>query len=371
MKRARLIPESIFRSTHTQKRCARASTANKRSLFLVSRVDSPRRDWALCCRAAKNGARGECMRDTTAGSFVRAVIVLGAWASSRVISSLIVTFAWPSTCADMLFSAPPKPNYKIVADCKMHFSGVFPQMPHPLSPSLNPVNTDEAAASQTVCQRCPPMRHQLGWTWESHPRTNPGGFLCSVWLAWMQKVHRVLTSILLLQPCLSSSKIIITPKTCYLCRMMSQHMRKAAVLIGGRTKTVQSEHELMKGRIFCPRVFCLVPAEKRDTLCSASMLSAAITVYTAAWEPNPCAFWHGAPQCLPRSTNVWPGHQGNTTVTQEDQCIIFVGTRSTRALKESRCACMVGAEQLRALMLWVFAVVRPSEQSFTVASQIS
>lgn len=73
-----------------------------------------------------------------------------------------------------------------------------------LSLSLNPVNTDEAAASQTVCQRCPPMRHQLGWTWESHPRTNPGGFLCSVWLAWMQKVHRVLTSILLLQPCLSS-----------------------------------------------------------------------------------------------------------------------------------------------------------------------
>lgn len=247
------------------------------------------------------------MRDTTAGSFVRAVIVLGAWASSRVISSLIVTFAWPSTCADMLFSAPPKPNYKIVADCKMHFSGVFPQMPHPLSLSLNPVNTDEAAASQTVCQRCPPMRHQLGWTWESHPRT----------------------------------------------------------------KTAQSEHELMKGRIFCPRVFCLVPAEKRDTLCSASMLSAAITVYTAAWEPNPCAFWHGAPQCLTRSTNVWPGHQGNTTVTQEDQRIIFVGTRSTRALKESRCACMVGAEQLRALMLWVFAVVRPSEQSFTVASQIS
>lgn len=167
------------------------------------------------------------------------------------------------------------------------------------------------------------------------------------------------------------SKIIITPKTCYLCRMMCQHMRKAAVLIGGRTKTAQSEHELMKGRIFCPRVFCLVPAEKRDTLCSASMLSAAITVYTAAWEPNPCAFWHGAPQCLTRSTNVWPGHQGNTTVTQEDQRIIFVGTRSTRALKESRCACMVGAEQLRALMLWVFAVVRPSEQSFTVASQIS
>lgn len=167
------------------------------------------------------------------------------------------------------------------------------------------------------------------------------------------------------------SKIIITPKTCYLCRMMSQHMRKAAVLIGGRTKTAQSKHELMKGRIFCPRVFCLVPAEKRDTLCSASMLSAAITVYTAAWEPNPCAFWHGAPQCLTRSTNVWPGHQGNTTVTQEDQRIIFVGTRSTRALKESRCACMVGAEQLRALMLWVFAVVRPSEQSFTVASQIS
>lgn len=72
--------------------------------------------------------------------------------------------------------------------------------------------------------------------------------------------------------------------------MMSQHMRKAAVLIGGRTKTAQSEHELMKGRIFCPRVFCLVPAEKRDTLCSANMLSAAITVYTAAWEPNPCAF---------------------------------------------------------------------------------
>lgn len=56
------------------------------------------------------------------------------------------------------------------------------------------------------------------------------------------------------------SKIIITPKTCYLCRMMSQHMRKAAVLIGGRTKTAQSEHELMKGRIFCPRVFCLSPS---------------------------------------------------------------------------------------------------------------
>lgn len=44
------------------------------------------------------------------------------------------------------------------------------------------------------------------------------------------------------------------------------------------------------GRIFCPRAFCLVPAEKRDTLCSANELSAAITVYTAASEPYPCAF---------------------------------------------------------------------------------
>lgn len=46
-------------------------------------------------------------------------------------------------------------------------------------------------------------------------------------------------------------------------------------------------HELMKGT---GRVFCPVPAEKRDTLCSASELSAAITVYTAASESYPCAF---------------------------------------------------------------------------------
>lgn len=44
------------------------------------------------------------------------------------------------------------------------------------------------------------------------------------------------------------------------------------------------------GGIFCPRVFCLVPAEKRDTLCSANGLSAAITVYTAPLEPYPGAF---------------------------------------------------------------------------------
>ena len=68
--------------------------------------------------------------------------------------------------------------------------------------------------------------------------------------------------------------------------------KKALFLIGIRTETAEREHELMKGtgRIFCPRVFCPVPAEKRDTLCSANELSAAITVYTASSEPCPCGF---------------------------------------------------------------------------------
>lgn len=194
------------------------------------------------------------MRGTAAGSFVRAVIVLGAWASSRVISSLIVTFAWPSTCADMLFSAPPKPNYKIVADCKMHFSGVFPQMPHPLSLSLAEPGEHRWGCCQPDGLSAPSSHAPPTWLNMSPiPGQTQGGFLCSVWLAWMQKVHRVLTSILLLQPCLSSLQKTITPKTCYLCRMMSQYMRKAAVLIGGRTKTVQSEHELMKG-LLSPRL---------------------------------------------------------------------------------------------------------------------
>lgn len=75
-----------------------------------------------------------------------------------------------------------------------------------------------------------------------------------------------------------------------------QIIRKALFLIGVGTKTAESEHELMKaaGRVLCPRVFCLDPAEKRDTLCSASELSAAIMVYTASPEPYPRAFWHGA-----------------------------------------------------------------------------
>lgn len=68
-----------------------------------------------------------------------------------------------------------------------------------------------------------------------------------------------------------------------------QIIRKALFLLGQRAT---SEHELMKatGRVFCPHVFCRNPAEKRDTLCSASELSAAIMVYTASPEPYPCAF---------------------------------------------------------------------------------
>lgn len=89
-----------------------------------------------------------------------------------------------------------------------------------------------------------------------------------------------------------------TPNHGFYTGWMSWCIRKALFLIGIRTETAEREHELMKGtgRIFCPRIFCLVPAEKRDTLCSANELSATITVYTAASETYPCAFWHCAPQ---------------------------------------------------------------------------
>lgn len=89
---------------------------------------------------------------------------------------------------------------------------------------------------------------------------------------------------------------------------MSWYFTRALFLIGDGTKTTGREHELMKGtgRIFCPCVFCLVPAEKRDTLCSANELSAAITVYTAASEPFPRAFWH--------DTGVSAGHKACSEV---------------------------------------------------------
>lgn len=63
---------------------------------------------------------------------------------------------------------------------------------------------------------------------------------------------------------------------------------RSRLLIGVRTKTAASEHELMEaaGRALCSRLFCLVPVQKRDAPCSANKLSAAITLYTAA-PPSP------------------------------------------------------------------------------------
>lgn len=106
-----------------------------------------------------------------------------------------------------------------------------------------------------------------------------------------------------------------TPNGLYI-GWMSYYIRKAVFLIDIRT---EREHELMKGTgyIFCPCVFCLVPAEKLDTLCSANDLSAAITVYTAASESYPCAFWHTSPQCLTWGMDLWPEHQGSATVLED------------------------------------------------------
>lgn len=70
---------------------------------------------------AKNGAHAwhnRCL-------FCALLIVIRARASSRVISSRIVTFL----CCLLVLTCcfyPSEPNYEIVADCKMH-TGVFPQ----------------------------------------------------------------------------------------------------------------------------------------------------------------------------------------------------------------------------------------------------
>lgn len=141
---------------------------------------------------------------------------------------------------------------------------------------------------------------------------------------------------------------------------MSEYIRKAQFLIGIRTETAEREHELMRGtgHIFCPHVFCLVPAEKRDTLCSANELSAAITVYTASPEPYPCAFWHGAPQGSTQSMDVWPRHQGSMTVVQVYQIMIIAGTWNVHKLEKVKAnianikwctcysVCIVAAEHL-------------------------
>lgn len=221
--------------------------------------------------------------------FCTAVIVIAAWASSRVISSLIVTFVYRPLVLTCCF-CPTKPNYEIVADCKMHFSSVFPQC-RTLPPSLEPVNRDEFPASQTICQFCPPMCHQLGWTWLLvHPRTDPGGSLMQRPSPYMHKLRFVLV-----HPPRPIAPIPLqkqTPHHGLYTVWTPWYIRKALFLIDIRTETAEREHELMKGtgRIFCPCVFCLVPAEKRDTVCSANELSAAITVYTAAAEPHPYAF---------------------------------------------------------------------------------
>lgn len=58
--------------------------------------------------------------------FCAPVSVIREWASSGVISSLIVTFVCRPLVLTCCFYRT-KPNYEIVADCKMHLSGVFPQ----------------------------------------------------------------------------------------------------------------------------------------------------------------------------------------------------------------------------------------------------
>lgn len=168
-----------------------------------------------------------------------------------------------------------------------------------------------------------------------HPRTNPGGSLVQRPTPYMHKLCFVLVKVgrntHLDHPSPFQKQ---TPHTGW----MSWCIRKALFLIGIRTETAVRGHELMKGtgHIICPCVFCLIPAEKRDTLCSANELSAAITVYTAASKPYPCAFWHCAPPCLTRSMNVWPGRQGNTAIMQADQSMIVGGTRNVRTLEEDK-----------------------------------
>lgn len=328
IKRARLIPESIFRNTHTRYAHVHAWRTNNHYFWSPVLILLFTIEWFVAVWLKMEHWTSACMTQRLP------LLCAGQCdASTSPIQgnlSLIVTFACRPLVLTCCFYST-KPNYEIVADCKMHFSGVFPQC-CTLPPSLNPANRDEVPASQTVRQLCPPMCHQLGWTWLTvHPRTNPGGFLVQRSTPYMHKLSFVLVqmgrSTHLVLPHPSPSNHGLYTECCF---------RKALFLIGISTETAEKERELMKGtgRIFCPCVFCLVPAEKRDTLCSANELSTAITVYTAASEPYPCAFWHCAPQCLTGSMDVWPGHQGSTTVIQTDQRMIVAATWNIRMLEK-------------------------------------
>lgn len=114
-------------------------------------------------RVTKKGSQDRCKHDTTTDTFEQQSLL---WAISRLIDMFFCCPLVP-TC----HFNPAKWNYEIVADCKMRFSCVFPQC-RALSPLLKPVNRDEVPASQTVCQFCLPMCHQLGWIWLTvYPRT--------------------------------------------------------------------------------------------------------------------------------------------------------------------------------------------------------
>lgn len=102
-----------------------------------------------------------------------------ARAPSRVMSSRIVTFLCCLLVLTRCFY-PSETNYEIVADCKMHLGGVFPQCRAlPPSVSLCPVNRDGVPASQTVLL----CHHHVPPTWlcmiNSPSQNKPRGVSCA------------------------------------------------------------------------------------------------------------------------------------------------------------------------------------------------
>lgn len=252
-----------------------------------------------------------CM--TQPASFCAAVSVIWAWASSRVISSLIVTFCLPSTCADMLFLSCKLRNCGRLQNALERRVPTIAERSLRFLPARQFVSSVLPCATNLAEHDCPQNKPRGVSLCNGRPPTCTSSALslCKWSAAPISPCHT--------HPPSKNKHLIMAFYAGEWCPGCIR--KKALFLIGIKIETAEREHELMKGtgRIFCPCVFCLVPAEKRDTLCSANELSAAITVYTASSEPCPCGFWHGAPQCLTRSMDVWPGHQGNTTVTQEHQ----------------------------------------------------
>ena len=153
--------------------------ANKQSLFLVSRVDSPSSRLSGLL-SAKNGSAGRVHAWHNRCLFCAPVSVIRAWASFRVISSPYRHVSLPSTHADMLFQ-----SFKIkLRNCgrlQRALRRRVPTMPHP--PSL-------AEPSERRWGSCQPdsssvLSSHVPSTWlnmtnsPSIPEQTQGGLLCN------------------------------------------------------------------------------------------------------------------------------------------------------------------------------------------------